>query len=353
MESRFLTVPRSSQQYQKLIEGTYSETERAIPVGSFNIRSHSQDVTFRLVPVKPQEKVNRFQVIWRGLRPKFLTITLAPLVLTLLVNWRLQLPIDWFLAGVSMVSMMFFHFAIFLLNDYSDHLKGVDQINQAKGSRIIQNGWVSGRSVKNWGFFNVGLGVILGIPALLSHPIAIGFIGGFGLVIVLGYSRATQRLKDYGMREIFISLCLGPLMVSGFSITISNQISVSAIFVGLIFGWMASLIFQIKALEEMVTTYQNRGGGLIQNLGFDRGKKFIWLQLLCLPLVAALLFYFTPLFIPLILSTICFLITCLFISRSISHSDSPMSSQLTDLNESMAIVHLKNAIFTAVLIVPL
>ncbi|MCB0408164.1 MAG: prenyltransferase, partial [Bdellovibrionales bacterium] len=309
-------------------------------------------MTFKIVKKDLDHVPPKWKVIWQGLRPRLLTITLSPVILTTVILFDSGVEVHWSLALLSFASLMFLHFAVFLFNDYFDHYKGVDQVNRAKGSRIIQNGWASAKDVKFWAVVNLILGIAVGVPAVVQKPYIVGSIGLIALIVILGYSRMERGLKERGIGEILISLCLGPLLVTGYSLTISGRVSVDALFVGFIFGWLSSLVFQGKYLEEMVTTYQNREGSLIQRLGFDRGKKLIQWQLLALPFVALVMYQFVSMRILLSASTFFLFITCFLLQKRIRLANSPMSSYLTGLGDRVAIIHLKNAIFTLLFIFP-
>jgi 1,4-dihydroxy-2-naphthoate polyprenyltransferase len=272
--------------------------------------------------------------------------------LSTLIAMRLGYPIEWSLAFLSLIALMLLHFSVFLLHDFFDHYNGKDQINRKKGSRIIQRGWTTGKAVRFWGFVNLGLGALVALPVILTRPLVVGGVGLIAGLIILGYTRANQGLKDFGLGEVLISLCLGPLLTVGYSFAITGQLHRDIFAVGFVFGWLASLIFQLKNLEEMLTTYQNRSGGLIQRLGFDRAQKFISWQLLLLPVVALVLFQFLQLKFLLSFSAISLFLTCYWLERRLRQADSPMSSWLAGLSQDMAAVHFKNAVFFAILLAP-
>lgn len=351
MSFRFVTVRRTDPDFEGFITGAFSTTERAIPMGSLNIRSRSDFVTFKIIP-SDQQRPSRARIVWEGLRPRLLTITVTPAVLSLMIMSRQSLPIDWMLATTSLLGLVFLHMAVFLLNDFFDHYRGRDQINRSRGSRIIQKGWATAKAVRFWGLFNLTLGVFFGLPALMAKPIIVGGIGGVAVLIILGYSSMKQGLRDTGVGEILVSVCLGPLLVTGYGLSVSNSISLPALAMGIVFGWMSSLIFQLKNLEEMVTTYQNRNRTLIQRLGFDKGKKFIAFQLYALPFAGLLIFQFVELGLLLSICSITLFFTCYSLARKIRPADSPMSSVLTGVADQMAELHLKSAVFFSILLCP-
>lgn len=352
MQARFVTLHRNDPQFSDYISGKFSQTETAVPIGSFNIHQNTSTVTFKIVPKSAATKAPMWRVIWRGLRPRLLTMTVTPIILGTLIALHLGSQVDWYLAGLSFASLILLHFSVFLLNDYYDHLKGRDQINKRQGSRIIQNGWASARTVRNWGFTHLAAGAVIALPVIWSRPLFVGGIGLFAALVILAYSRAHQGLKDLGLGEILVSLCLGPLLAVGYSFAITNHFHIDIFGVGLVFGWMASLIFQLKNLEEMVTTYQNRSGGLIQRLGFDRAKRFISWQLVLLPFFALGSFQFLNLWVLLSFATIPLFLTCFWLERRLRRAESPMSSSLSGLWRDMAAIHFKNAVFFAIMIAP-
>ncbi len=351
MSLRFVTVRRNDPDFDGYITGDFSSTERAIPISSLNIKSQSNFMTFKIVAAD-EKKPTRARIVWEGLRPRLLTITVTPAALSLMIMSRQSMPIHWVLAITSLLGLVFLHLSVFLLNDFFDYYRGRDQVHRSRGSRIIQKGWATASAVRFWGFFNLALGVIFGFPAFFEKPLIVGGIGGLAVLVILGYSNLKQGLRDIGLGEILVSVCLGPLLVMGYGLAVSNSVSAPALAMGIIFGWMSSLIFQLKNLEEMITTYQNRTRTMIQRLGFDRGKKFIALQLYALPIVAIVIFQFVELGILLSICSIGLFFTCYWLARRVCHADSPMSSILSGIADEMAVLHLKNAIFFSILLFP-
>lgn len=354
MPSEFVTIKKTDRRFEELVTGRFSKNKVARPTDSFNLDNQLESMTFEVVPRSEIKTPNKLVVIWKGLRPSLITITLSPVILALTILSAKGEALNVAVAISSVAALMFLHFAAFLLNDYYDHLKGVDQTNRKRGSRIIQNGWIPAWEVKTWGLVNVGLGVVAGIPALLSDPLLIGGLGVFALMTVIGFSRAKKGFKETGLGEFLIFLCLGPLLTIGFSTAVADKAPPSVWMIGFVFGWMASLIFQIRHLEDLVTTAQNRQGNLIHRLGFDRAKKVISSELWILGASALLSAPFTVgtdlVALPVI--GLLYFISTMSVIRRLRRARSSMDSQLVGLSSHMAWSHLQLAVLTFIFLAP-
>ncbi|MCC7403131.1 MAG: prenyltransferase [Bdellovibrionales bacterium] len=286
--NRFITLSRTDERFAAYLDGTFSEVERALPVDSFHVGTPDEKVTFRIVGTNETQTPSRAGVWWRSLRPLLLPLTLGPVTTILVYALAMGWAVDWWLGLSSLLAVCCWHGTAFLLNDYSDHLTGVDRLSRFGGSQVIQLGWATAHQVKLWAFWLFALGLVLGIPALLARTWTMLFIGATATLLVLTFSYAGRGLKSWGLGNLPVFLGMGPLLTAGFSLAVAGRVNSSVLIVGSLFGIGASLCIQLRNMENLLAHAQAKTGTLVSRLGFDRSKWFVTAQLLIFVVILAL-----------------------------------------------------------------
>ena len=271
-----ITLRKSDPRFREYLMGTFAGDQRALPVSSLNVRSDSEAVTFRIVPLA---NVPRPAWPWVGvkiLRPRAFIQVLVPLFLILA-----NLP-----AGGSTPSRIIFttfsvlllHAAILLRNDVDDHISGVDRLRPDRGSRAIQNGWVTAARLKQTSFGLLATGFFFCLPLLWMEPVLTVFLA---LTFCLGGFAFFWRERSY--RELFggsLLVCFmgGPLLSTGAEIALSGQADARGLMIGLVWGTLLLFPLQLRNFEHLLV--QKRTGRMtwVGRLGFDRSTR--WLQFL-------------------------------------------------------------------------
>jgi 1,4-dihydroxy-2-naphthoate octaprenyltransferase len=349
-KAEYLTVLKSDPRFQQLLEGKTEDGRVALPIKSFAGKRPSNWATFQLLQKAEEKAPATAVVILKGIRPSYLTMTLtSPFLCTAEMARQGVWPGGLLWASI-LLSLTFLHFSLFLFNDYKDHLDEVD-LNQSKRKRgIIQLGWATAREVKMWAFVNFSLGAVCAIPALYKAPIFVFGMGGIVVLTFFAVWKLHSLLGKRGLNEYVVSLSLGPLLAFGFSCTVYGEFTWFSLCICIVFGWLASLVFQTKYLEEMVATYLNRRESLIAQLGFDKSKRFITYQLIGLPLLSlAVGVYFDEMLVAFVL-TVLLLIFSRYVVSQFQAAQSPMSSQLVHLSRKTAAFHLAVGVLSAAIL---
>ncbi|MEO0335851.1 MAG: prenyltransferase [Pseudomonadota bacterium] len=352
-KAEYITVSKADPRYLQLLEGISEDGRTALPLKSFSAKKSSNWATFRLVSEEKEPRPSRVVVILKGIRPLYLTMTLTSPFLCMAEMARSQVLPDLFLAVSILLSLAFLHFSLFLFNDYTDHIDEVDHTQSKRKRGIIQMGWATAREVKAWAFVNFALGCIFAVPAFVHRPL---FVLGMGAIVVFTFLTVWKLhafLGKRGLNEYVVSLSLGPLLAFGFSHAVYGSFSWYSLSLCVVFGWLASLVFQTKYLEEMVSTYQNKRESLIARLGFDKSKRFITYQLVGLPLLAvAIDLLFSQLWASLFV-TLALLTYSYYVVKKFKNSPSPMSSNLVHISRQTALMHLgMGLVTTLILLIP-
>ena len=322
------------------LEGTFSEEKRALPVDSLHVGTDDEKVTFRIISTDEVASPHWSLVLLRGSRPLLLPLTLGPvatvLVFTLAAGWN---P-SWWLAMSSTLAVFCLHGGAFLFNDYTDHLAGADRLTRNSGSQIIQLGWAPAHRVRAWSLSLIGLGVLLGLPALSNQTWSILLIGGLAMVLVLGFSYKGKGLKYLGLGNFMVFLGMGPLLTAGFCLAVVGKVHPVILIVGSLYGIVASLCIQLKNMESLLADSQANTGTLVSRLGFEKSKMVMGGHLLLLLSLLAVLLYSEGVggwrlvvFVPLLGSV-------LRLVRRLKLARSPLSSELFGLWHEGLSLHL-------------
>src|SRR3954470_9689647 len=132
------------------------------------------------------------------------------------------------------------------LDDYFDHRRGIDRINQRSGSQAIQNGWIRARTMYHAGLGLLGFSILLGLPILLQRPALLLTAALFALLIAWGFSSQTARLKYRGFGEVTTFLLSGPLLTGGLFWALSGAARWQSLLLGFTFGFTTVIYYHLK-----------------------------------------------------------------------------------------------------------
>jgi 1,4-dihydroxy-2-naphthoate octaprenyltransferase len=157
---------------------------------------------------------------------------------------------------VTLFGGIFAHAGANLANDYYDHKTTDDDINQnftpfSGGSRIIQNGFLTARSVISGAFICWGLALAAGIYltiAISSYWILVlavaGFLGGF-------FYTATRKALSYNtLGEVAILLNFGVLPIMGSYFVQTGYFSWASFITSFPIGFLITAILYINQYPD-------------------------------------------------------------------------------------------------------
>ncbi len=146
-----------------------------------------------------------------SLRPYSFPASFVPIALTAVVSAAIDTPRSWWAFSAYAVSATLLHAGANVLNDYYDHLHGVDGPPAADRSHVIARGLVSARFMLITGHAYFLIAISLGLMlALLRGP---GFLlGGVAAVAAaFFYTGRSFSLKYCGLGDIVVFITMGLL----------------------------------------------------------------------------------------------------------------------------------------------
>jgi 1,4-dihydroxy-2-naphthoate octaprenyltransferase len=272
---QYVTLDKKSPEFEAYLKGTFSTDKRALPVKSLNVNSSQETVTFEIVPLSEIQKPN-FLVVWlKAIRIRSFLIVLFPMFLILAKNASDNSIKDPWTLLCSSLGVIILFAAVNLRNDYVDHVKGFDRIDEKLGSRPIQSGWLTADSVRKVANVFIFIAALLAFPVFIAFPQTLLFILLSAFIGYLTLYRLKFTFKEFAGGEFGILLLVGPLLACGYEMAISGTVRKETLLLGVLWGWLALLPVHLQNLELILTQSQAGVSNLITYLGFDKGKKFI------------------------------------------------------------------------------
>jgi hypothetical protein len=155
VESQYVTLKKSDDNFFSYLEGSFSKELRAIPEQSLNVNTSREQVTFKLKRVKEIKKPPFVFLLYKLFRGEWLSLSLGPILVTYAYLYQQNISIDHYSAIQALITVIFFHAGIFALNDYRDYVSGIDRLQINRGSQVIYKGWLSAQEVKKIGTYSL------------------------------------------------------------------------------------------------------------------------------------------------------------------------------------------------------
>jgi 1,4-dihydroxy-2-naphthoate octaprenyltransferase len=284
--SRLITLDKANPDFSKYIWGTFSGEERALPLQSLNVNSATEQVTFEIVG-KTEPIFS--ELVIQTLKIRNLYLGLAPLFFVLVKNALDETLGDELLAVLSAVAVMCLQMGIELANDVQDHVRGLDRVHPRSGNPALKKGWLSARQLKNISWILIATGGFFGLPSLVIFPeifmvllplFALGFWGALS-------DRMGFKYRSWSEWVVF--MMFGPLLTTGYQISIGGGVDIEVVALGCLTGWLTVLQVHLKNFDQLMVNAQAGFNNTMVRLGFERAKTLIlvWWTLF----VAALVIY--------------------------------------------------------------
>ena len=339
---KYVTLDRSNPDLQVHLLGEPTKNIRAIPVRSMNVNSQNEKVTFQLLPISELKRPPLFLVLLQVIRSDLLPLTLIPATAILMLFRTRLVQID--LALWALASLFFLHGAIFCRNDFIDHMRGVDRVNEKGGSRVIQRGWLLASTVQKIYWVMGFVSLLFAAPVFWIFPELLALACVVALAGVYGYSQSRWGRGHWFFSSLAIFLCLGPLLTAGMSYAMAKSFELSTLLVGVYFGGLALLYTELRHTISMVVDHEAGLSTLPVKLGFDHTKKALFvIVLLSLFSIIALVSALYP--GPQSLVALPLVAWLTFLAKKIVYIQSPLSSALYDLPQEVCFIHLVSGLF--------
>lgn len=198
-------------------------------------------------------------VWWRAVRPFSFTASFTPVLVgsaAALQGGRFPanlagFHVDRFLA--ALIGAVAIHAGTNLINDYYDHVRGVDTASSIGPSGVIQRGLLTARSVLIGGLVLLALGGILGLWlfAMVGWPILA--IGAASLAAGYAYTGGPLPLGYLGLGDLVVFLFMGPVIILAACYVQTGVASAAAGWASLPIGAIVTAILVVNNLRDLET----------------------------------------------------------------------------------------------------
>jgi len=197
---------------------------------------------------------SRWALFVNATRAPFLTATAVPVLLGTAIAWKDGL-LDPLIFLITLLSVVFHHLGLNVINDYFDHKSGADEANLTPtpfsgGARLIQRGMFSPENTRNLGLilYTIGAGFGLILFSIVGWQVIL--FGAIGYLIGFVYTAPPLRLVYRGLGEIAVGFGFGPLIVLGSYWVQTQRFTTEAIVASLIVGLLITAVLYINEISD-------------------------------------------------------------------------------------------------------
>ncbi len=228
--------------------------------------------------MEPQSRTQIAKIWIQAARPKTLLASLAPIQLGLAIASS-EVPIQWPLAGLTLLSALALQVGTNFVNDLVDHLNGFDTKARVGPLRAMQSGLISVRQMQLGIILVYGICVAAGLFLTLQSGNLILIIGVLGIAMGVVYTLGTSVLSLYGLSDFMVIIFFGSLAVAGTVYIQTGDVQPSTLVAGIAPGLLSTAILTVNNVRDIVQDARAGRRTWVVRFGLRFGR---WEYLLCL-----------------------------------------------------------------------
>ncbi|MGZ3690432.1 MAG: prenyltransferase [Pseudobdellovibrio sp.] len=274
MATNYVTVKSSDESYTKYLWGSFSETQLAIPIKSYNLGTKEESITFEIQDLKVIQRPPFLKFLSSLIKIRSFIIILFPLLYVTAINYGSPQfdEVSILLAAISAV-ILFAGFNI--RNDVVDHVTGYDRVNIDSVKKPIRMGWISAKKAALLSNILVGLAALISVPTFLLHPQLLKILAVTLILFFLGRLVKNNSYKNRHFGELILFLLVGPVLTAGFQMACGSFLDAETLFFGFLWGAGVVYLVQINNFSHIMTSSQHGIKNTMTKLGFDLSQKFL------------------------------------------------------------------------------
>lgn len=194
-----------------------------------------------------------FQALLRTLRPPFLVLTPACVLLGYATARSTAGHVDPLLLLAALAAALFAHISVNTLNEYHDFTSGLDLQTRrtpfSGGSGALPAHPDAVASVLATGLLSLGIVVLAGVYFLYLRGLVLLPVGLVGLLLVVTYTRWLNRLPWLCL--VAPGLGFGPVMVAGTHFALTGQLSALPVIAALVPFFLTSNLLLLNQYPDI------------------------------------------------------------------------------------------------------
>jgi 1,4-dihydroxy-2-naphthoate octaprenyltransferase len=228
-----------------------NEPEKKMSITRRNSMIASQSATPLFAAHLPTP--SRAAAWWLAVRPKTLSISIAPILLGSAVAWSQLHVFIWQPALMALLAAMLIQIGTNLHNDVSDFERGADTAERLGPPRATAMGWLPPEAVRRGAWVAFGLAFNLGIYLVWYGGWPIVLIGLASLLAGWAYTGGSRPIAYSAFGEIFVWLFFGLAAVNGSYYLQALSVSAGALLAGALLGFMAAGVITVNNYRDLET----------------------------------------------------------------------------------------------------
>jgi len=189
----------------------------------------------------PEKALRSLGALWEITRPFSLTASSIPVAAAGALA-ALDGTFNWLLFLLSIFGSVLLQVGTNIINEIYDVRNGIDSITSPRASHAVLKGRVKERSAFAIAYSAFAIAIILGVAliALRGWPVVI--LGLLGLLGGWGYTAPPLQYKYKAIGLPLVFLLMGPLMVVGSYLVLTNSFSLAALIASIPIGLLVTAI---------------------------------------------------------------------------------------------------------------
>jgi len=188
---------------------------------------------------------------WLAIRPKTLTISVAPVVVGGALAWNDFHILDPRPLAAALLGALAIQAGTNLYNDVADALRGGDQPMRQGPPRVTALGWASPERVRRAALISFGLAALVGLYLAWLGGWPILALGVASLLCGWGYSGGPKPIAYTPAGEVFVIAFFGVGAVGGTYYLQTQSLSLGAVMAGIAVGSVAAAVLLANNYRDM------------------------------------------------------------------------------------------------------
>jgi 1,4-dihydroxy-2-naphthoate octaprenyltransferase len=273
--SRFITLKKSDADFSKYIWGTFSMTERALPIESLNTGTIQESITFEIKSLSEIAQPSSMAIFSRLIKWNYFFLLFIPLFYVFVKNLVFQRIFDPASFVLAAVSSIFLFAGLNIRNDVLDHISGFDHIVKTIGKKPLLLGWTTADSANHVGWILCIIAMALAVTVCIHQPEAIRVVGVTLTLFLFGNFLNKNNYKFSHFSEFILFLILGPALCSGYQVAMGSGVDTEILVFGTVWGIAVLFLLYIVQFANLFETSQAGIKNTLTKMGFDQSKIFL------------------------------------------------------------------------------
>jgi 1,4-dihydroxy-2-naphthoate polyprenyltransferase len=191
-----------------------------------------------------------WRVWWRAVRPFSFTASMTPV----LVGTAVALgsgPVSVWLFAATLVASVAIHAGANLINDFYDHVRGVDGADTIGPSGVIHRGWLSPRAVFTGALVMFAVGAVAGAGIIAVRGPVILLLGVLSVAAGYAYTGGPLPLGYLGLGDLVVVIFMGGVITVGAYFVQTGGISAAAVWAALPISALVDAILVANNLRDL------------------------------------------------------------------------------------------------------